>query len=254
MARIPQAVQEALGYYVYRLVDPRDGKTFYVGKGTGERVLQHGWDAVAADIPTDKQRQINEIRAAGLEELVIIQRYGLNEETAFAIEAALIDVLPGLTNMVAGHGREFTAVPLMDLIAHFQPRQANITVPAILIRVQREWRPDLTPAALYERTRRYWKANPEARRPTPTHALAVANGLVREVYRIERWEEYRSWPEDRDLTREDGAAEVWTEDQNDLRSGFVGWPCPEQGPLLKGCTVGHLLPQGAQNPIAYVDC
>ncbi|MGK3600290.1 LEM-3-like GIY-YIG domain-containing protein, partial [Escherichia coli] len=26
---------EHLGWYVYRLIDPRDGSTFYVGKGKG---------------------------------------------------------------------------------------------------------------------------------------------------------------------------------------------------------------------------
>ena len=28
-------------YYVYRLVDPRNKKTIYVGKGCGDRMLQH---------------------------------------------------------------------------------------------------------------------------------------------------------------------------------------------------------------------
>ena len=28
-------VIEQLNYYVYRLIDPRNGKTFYVGKGKG---------------------------------------------------------------------------------------------------------------------------------------------------------------------------------------------------------------------------
>ena len=28
-------------YYVYRLVDPRNYKTFHVGKGCGDRMFQH---------------------------------------------------------------------------------------------------------------------------------------------------------------------------------------------------------------------
>ena len=30
-----------MNYYVYRLIDPRNGETFYVGKGKGNRVFQH---------------------------------------------------------------------------------------------------------------------------------------------------------------------------------------------------------------------
>ena len=32
---------EKLGYYVYLYVDPRDGKVFCIGKGKGERCLDH---------------------------------------------------------------------------------------------------------------------------------------------------------------------------------------------------------------------
>ena len=37
----PQEVVEALGCYVYRLIDPRNGETFYVGRGRGQRVFAH---------------------------------------------------------------------------------------------------------------------------------------------------------------------------------------------------------------------
>ena len=33
------SVSEQLKHYVYRLIDPRNGNTFYVGKGKGDRVL-----------------------------------------------------------------------------------------------------------------------------------------------------------------------------------------------------------------------
>ena len=33
MSNFPPEVAEQIGFYVYRLEDPRDDKTFYVGKG-----------------------------------------------------------------------------------------------------------------------------------------------------------------------------------------------------------------------------
>ena len=35
MDSFPPEVVQALGHYVYRLIDPRNGETFYVGKGQG---------------------------------------------------------------------------------------------------------------------------------------------------------------------------------------------------------------------------
>ena len=37
----PPDVSRRLRKYVYRLIDPRNGETFYVGKGEGNRVFAH---------------------------------------------------------------------------------------------------------------------------------------------------------------------------------------------------------------------
>ncbi|MDL2407593.1 hypothetical protein PY650_18370 [Rhizobium calliandrae] len=101
-------VAEQLRAYVYRLIDPRNGETFYVGKGRGNRVFQH---ALEANIPDDQKSDImgpkldliREIQCVGHEVKYVIHRHGMNDETAFQVEAALIDAYPMLRNAVRGH-------------------------------------------------------------------------------------------------------------------------------------------------------
>ncbi len=41
MFRFTSKVADQLKYYVYLYIDPRDSKTFYIGKGTGNRAFTH---------------------------------------------------------------------------------------------------------------------------------------------------------------------------------------------------------------------
>ena len=51
--------------YTYALVDPRDGKVFYVGSGRGERINDHEGEAVAGKA-YPRSARIREILADGL--------------------------------------------------------------------------------------------------------------------------------------------------------------------------------------------
>jgi len=99
-----ETVARKLGNYVYRLIDPRNGTTFYVGHGQGNRVSSHAAGRQRAtdfeDEDALKLKTIRAIRNAGFEVQHVIHRHGMNEETAKEGEAALIDAYPGLTNVL----------------------------------------------------------------------------------------------------------------------------------------------------------
>lgn len=99
-------VVDKLGFYVYRLIDPRNSETFYVGVGTGNRVFDHATSISNVDNLDEtnlKLRRISEIRQAGLEVHYVIHRHDIPESAVFEVEAALIDAYPGLTNVQGGH-------------------------------------------------------------------------------------------------------------------------------------------------------
>ena len=106
-----QSVKEALNFYVYALVDPRDKKIFYVGKGSGDRVFQHAEDSLNDNDESLKLSTIRDIHSANLEVEYYIIRHNLSEHEAYLVESTIIDLLTYeafnreniLTNVVKGH-------------------------------------------------------------------------------------------------------------------------------------------------------
>jgi hypothetical protein len=94
-------------WYVYHLVDPRDGAVFYVGKGTGDRVGAH--ESEARRGPTVTSAKCNRIRQIWSENLPVgrhIARLFEDEVEALRFEAAEIARigLEQLTNASEGLG------------------------------------------------------------------------------------------------------------------------------------------------------
>lgn len=71
--------QDKLRSYVYRLIDPRNGETFYVGKGQRNRVFAHireEEEIFGGDELDRKLERIRQIHAAGFEVAHVIHRHG----------------------------------------------------------------------------------------------------------------------------------------------------------------------------------
>jgi len=101
-------VQDALGHYVYGLIDPFNEEVFYIGKANrNNRAFDHLKSKAKAE--SEKALKIDEIRAKGKEPRVDVLRFGLETESvALEVEASLIDAfgLEKLTNSVRGHNIE----------------------------------------------------------------------------------------------------------------------------------------------------
>ena len=163
MARdgFPSGVAEHLKWYVYRLIDPRNGETFYVGKGQGNRVFAHANglpDGDADEVSDPKLGRVKEIQAAGLEVSHVIHRHGIDSaKIAYEIEAALIDAYPGLTNRVRGHGsKDYGSRHVEEIIDEYAGQEFQVKEPLMLIYVatlyyQRD--------SVYDAVRCAWKLN-----------------------------------------------------------------------------------------------
>ncbi len=183
-----QEVVGALKYYVYRLIDPRNGETFYVGKGQGNRVFSHvraestKLEGDADDID-NKMGKIREIINAGLTVVHVIHRHGMDEATAYEVEAALIDAYPGISNVVGGRGSGDRGAMHATEINHlYSSEPAKFQHRALLINVARTAE-DLH---LLEATRYAWKIDPTRAKQAEV-VLATRRGLIIGVFIAKKW-------------------------------------------------------------------
>lgn len=178
---------DALGHYVYLLIDPRDGQVFYVGKGIGSRCFDHD----SREDGERKAARMAEIEVAGLETQIDIIRHGMaTKEEAYQVEAAVIDAygLPNLTNKVPGHGAEgFGRASLGELAARYAPEEAEIRHRVIFVKLAFTFHENLSPQELYEAARGVWNLSPEIARDYQ-YVLALWQGLIVEVYQADRWQ------------------------------------------------------------------
>lgn len=193
-----QAVIEKLKFYVYAFNDPcENGKIFYIGKGTGNRVFDHFRQAKSGK-ESDKLKKIEEIQSRGEEVEIHIIKHGLDESSAFLLESVLIDFigLPNLTNEVGGHDSEYTGMmKIKDIKNKYCAEYANIEEAGLLIMVNRTADPNKLDDFnyLYNITRKSWVVG--KRREKAEYAFCVYRGIIRTVFKINSWEpsEVKRW-------------------------------------------------------------
>lgn len=232
----PSEVVEKLKTYVYRLIDPRNGETFYVGKGQGNRVFAHIREQVADDDPSMKLKRIRDIHLSSFEVAHVIHRHGMDDKTAFEVEAALMDAYAGLTNMASGQGStEFGAMHAAEIIRRYAADPAVFRHKALLISVNRS----ATDMSLYEATRHAWKIGIAKARKAEV-VLSTRQGLIVGAFIADEWlpATAENFPD-----REPRPGRV----------GFVGKPAPD---ALSQMYVGKRVPDeyrkpGAANPVKY---
>lgn len=184
--KFPNDVIEELKYYVYRLIDPRNGETFYVGKGKGNRVFNHMKCALNMenfDEVDDKIQIIREIIVAGLEVIHVIHRHGMDEKCAFEVEAALIDVYPSASNIVGGQGsNDYGPMNALEIINKYMSEEAVFEHRVLMITINKS----VSERSIYDATRFAWKLS-KVKIKKVDYVLAVKQGIIVGVFIPTEW-------------------------------------------------------------------
>src|SRR6266699_4312369 len=154
--------------------------------------------------------------------VIDVLRHGLSERESLRLESVAIDLLPSLANRVAGH--ESGRMSVTELDAHYaRPVEIDAAHRVVLIRLNNSFGRSVGDAEqLYDATRRWWRVGDRARdlgsARAPEWAMAVYQGVVRAVYRIEGWEQPPQ-------------AQIGGDPKHEGRWGFFGTPDPSMEAL-----------------------
>lgn len=227
-ATIRQKTKDALGFYVYALVDPDNGEIFYVGKASGDRPFDHMKPLAGEGKKADAIAKIRS-RGRGAEPFVHILRHGLKDDfTAEEVEAAIIDTigLENLTNLCRGKRIERGRITAEVIERRFGSKPVKVSTidePIMKIFINQSYSPTLMEQQLYDVTRQFWhavgkevrEADAEGVLPYPT-ALAIVEGTVVMAYQVQAW-----FPAGSTMS-----TRAWNGSDAGNRWEFVGRPIP----------------------------
>lgn len=194
-----QNVKEAIAYYVYALVDPRDQKIFYIGKGKDNRVFQHAEAALNENEESLKLNTIRNIIKDGQKVQHYILRHNLTEDEAYLVESSLINMLTypkfntknQLTNLQAGHHQWNEGIKSTEEIETLYdcPKiEVNKGDKLLLVSLNQSYKQEKAKGIyrrpdIYESTRKYWAIG-RNRANDIDYVLGVYKGVVRCVIKV----------------------------------------------------------------------
>ncbi len=202
-----QKTQEELKYYVYTLIDPRDNKIFYVGKGKENRVFYHINEAISNPIENEKLEIIRSIKLENLKVKHYIIKHGLEENEAIIVESVLIDFLTfndfedvaKISNIVAGHhsfNQGIKTVNECEILYNCEELKKEDIQHNILVininktfdnkRKRKNENPVYERPNIYEATRGWWVLDKERAEKTE-FVLAEYRGVIRAIFKPEKW-------------------------------------------------------------------
>ena len=202
-----QKTQEELKSYVYILIDPRDNKIFYVGKGYGNRVFSHINEALFNPSETEKLEIIRAIKIENLKVKHFIIRHGLEENEALIVESVLIDFLTfrdfaevaKISNIVAGHNSFNQGIKTINeceiLYNCEELKKEDIKHKVLIININKTYdnkrkkkseNPVYNRPNIYEATRGWWVLD-KNRAENSDFVLAEYKGVIRAIFKPEKW-------------------------------------------------------------------
>jgi hypothetical protein len=190
--------KEKLGKYIYALRDPRDGKIFYVGQGTNDRIFDH---FNQAEYFANSSKSFNEMSSKTIrildiwknnedvQWLILSHNLPIDNNVADYVESAIFDSLSESQNgeTLNEHSPPKSSRLLPDDIEAMAADFVNPTSQyknVFVFPIQNALLRGVSP---YDSTRTAWAVNNNYRSLSPAYAVGLKNSISKGSFEIESW-------------------------------------------------------------------